>query len=43
VLRLSHVPFDPSYYALKTVSSNLDFVDKSFLDDVPTCRTERTT
>ena len=31
-LRLSHVPFDPSYYALKTVSSNLDFVDKSFLD-----------
>lgn len=42
VLRLSHVPFDPSYYALKTVSSNLDFVDKSFLDDVPTCRTERT-
>ena len=34
VLRLSHVPFDPSYYALKTVSSNLDFVDKSFLDDI---------
>ena len=34
VLRQSHVPFDPSYYALKTVSSNLDFVDKSFLDDV---------
>lgn len=33
-LRLSHVPFDPSYYALKTVSSNLDFVDKSFLDDI---------
>ena len=29
-LRLTHVPFDPSYYALKTVSSNLDFADKSF-------------
>ena len=36
VLRLSHVPFDPSYYALKTVSSNLDFVDKSFVDGVST-------
>ena len=33
-LRLSHVPFDPSYYALKTVSSNLDFCDRSF----PDCR-----
>ena len=30
-LRLTHVPFDPSYYALKTVSSNLDFTDRSFL------------
>lgn len=30
ILRLKHVPFDPSYYALKTVSSNLDFVDASF-------------
>ena len=29
-LRLSHVPFDPSYYALKTASSNLDFTDRSF-------------
>ena len=36
MLRLSHVPFDPSYYALKTVSSNLDFVDKSFMDGVST-------
>ena len=32
MLRLSHVPFDPSYYALKTVSSNIDFTDKSFPD-----------
>ena len=31
-LRLTHVPFDPSYYALKTVSSNLDFADRSFPD-----------
>ena len=31
-LRLTHVPFDPSYYALKTVSSNLDFADASFPD-----------
>ena len=30
VLGRTHVPFDPSYYALKTVSSNLDFVDSSF-------------
>lgn len=29
-LGLTHVPFDPSYYALKTVSSNLDFVDGTF-------------
>lgn len=28
---LTYVPFDPSYYALKTVSSNLDFTDPSFL------------
>ena len=27
---MTHVPFDPSYYALKTVSSNLDFADSSF-------------
>ena len=33
VFRLTHVPFDPSYYALKTVSSNLDFVDSSFAED----------
>lgn len=33
VLRLTHVPFDPSYYALKTVSSNLDFVDRSFMEE----------
>ena len=32
MLRLTHVPFDPSYYALKTVSSNLDFADASFAD-----------
>ena len=32
LLRLTHVPFDPSYYALKTVSSNLDFIDASFPD-----------
>ena len=32
ILRLTHVPFDPSYYALKTVSSNLDFTDASFPD-----------
>ena len=29
-LRRTHVPFDPSYYALKTVSSNLDFFDPTF-------------
>ena len=32
IFRLTHVPFDPSYYALKTVSSNLDFYDSSFPD-----------
>ena len=32
ILRRTHVPFDPSYYALKTVSSNLDFVDGSYCD-----------
>ena len=31
MFRLTHVPFDPSYYALKTVSSNLDFTDSSFV------------
>ena len=31
-MRQTHVPFDPSYYALKTVSCNLDFVDSSFPD-----------
>ncbi len=30
VMRRTHVPFDPSYYALKTVSSNLDFFDPTF-------------
>ena len=30
VFGLTHVPFDPSYYALKTVSSNLDFTDATF-------------
>ena len=28
----THVLFDPSYYALRTVSSNLDFTDASFPD-----------
>ncbi len=32
LLRMTHVPFDPSYYALMTVSSNLDFMDATFPD-----------
>ena len=32
LLGRTHVLFDPSYYALRTVSSNLDFADASFPD-----------
>ena len=32
MLGRTHVLFDPSYYALRTVSSNLDFTDASFPD-----------
>ena len=35
MLGRTHVLFDPSYYALRTVSSNLDFADASFPDAPP--------
>ena len=34
LLGRTHVLFDPSYYALRTVSSNLDFVDRSFDEEL---------
>jgi len=32
IFGMTRVPFDPSYYAYRTVSSNLDFTDRSFTE-----------